>query len=227
MIACEPTLSNVYDLAHDFYDALAQLTGGLMFPLTNPDLLAPLISGFAFEQIALDTLNDEFKEFVLEASRKGENQTKIVEKLQEKLKLRRQTIISAETTDLYVKTSEVNENVKTWLKAENISVGRDTLLGVIAEKRVPDEYGPPPIPWPSYLVNITFKNLGNHELQYSYMEDGQLKNGTLKQNEILPNPATFKVLKPYLFILRHEKEVKSVSRTFMHDQDFEISRYFE
>lgn len=86
-----------------------------------------------------------------------------------------------------------------------------SLLGnqVATEKKVPEAFVQPSIPWPNYPVNVTFKNLSENIIQYSYPEDGQLNTGTLGPNQILPNPIVFKVHTPYMFSLKCGRQIRS------------------
>lgn len=77
-----------------------------MFPLSDAIILAPLIAGFALEQVVMDTLINEFKETILKTP-----ENEIVNKLTGILKGRKQTIISARSTRAYTEPSEAKDIV--------------------------------------------------------------------------------------------------------------------
>lgn len=55
-VACEPTLSTSYEVAADFFRAVANMTGGIMVPLSEANLLPEVIVGGAAEVLALERI---------------------------------------------------------------------------------------------------------------------------------------------------------------------------
>jgi hypothetical protein len=105
-----------------------------MLPLTDANILAPLIVGFAFEQMALDSLIEEFKDVILRESEEGSTSEAAV-KLHQILKSRGQKLISVESTQVYEEPPEASKNVSIWLKAKSTSSARDVLTNVRSVSR--------------------------------------------------------------------------------------------
>jgi len=229
VIACEPTLSNAYEMAHDFYTALAKITAGSMIPLTDANILAPFLVGFAFEQVGIDSLVQELKDFVLAKAKEGTSQADIAKQVQDILKSRGQSLISADTTKgVYEEPPEAEQAVAIWMKAKTLEAGRDEILLMPSEPRVSKEFTPPSdLVWPKHPVSIRLQNLGNTIIEYQYPEDGVPKKGILDWGFISESSTTFTVNTPYLFSLRSGRKIVSTSRTFIKDDDWNLAVYFD
>jgi len=107
------------------------LDSGLMIPLTDAKILAPFLIGFTLEQIGIDSLVDEFKDFVAEKAKEGLSQDEIVAQLHEILKSRGQSLISVETTKgIYKEPPEAAQAVSIWMKAKTLAAGKKEILSV-------------------------------------------------------------------------------------------------
>jgi len=94
--------------------------------------------------------------------------------------------------------------------------------------RVPKEYlVPKDLVWPKHPVSITLKNLGDHYVEFQYPEDGVAKTGILAPRQIGPKPTAFIVNVPYLFSIRCGRKTVPTSRTFIHEQDWDLAIYFD
>jgi hypothetical protein len=106
MVACEPALSG-YTYAADFYQALVQITGAQLLPLTSASLLAHVIIGAAGEAMDLDRLHREVGDAVaerlrtmsLESSSGGDIMDEVTRELHQSLRLRNES-----TKQLYIES---------------------------------------------------------------------------------------------------------------------------
>lgn len=101
-----------------------------MIPLTNTDILAPVIAGFAFEHLGLDSLVSEFEGYVTKLHKRGMSRQDINAELFKILKKRNQTVMTMRTTRVYREPPEAAEYVSRWLGAKTISKARDKIFGV-------------------------------------------------------------------------------------------------
>jgi len=226
IVACEPVLSNEYKFAHDFYVALAKITSGSMFPLTNTAILAPLIVGFVLEQVAIDALASVFRPIVTKFQQQGMSEAEIASKLFTLMQSKEIKVTTLESTKVYTEPEEAAETVSIWLKAKNTPSARDELLGIRSTPRVPETFTPPADPWPKNLVPITLKNLADFRVEYMYSEDGIKKDGVLTENQISGTPTMFYLNTPYMFNLRSGRKVESTTRTFTKRDDWDLAEYF-
>lgn len=99
VVACEPALSG-YMYAADFFQALVQITGAQLLPLTSASLLAHVIIGAAGEAMDLDRLHrelgdsvaDRLKAMSLEGSSSGVDiMDEVTRELHQSLQLRNES----------------------------------------------------------------------------------------------------------------------------------------
>jgi len=226
IVACEPILSNVYELAHDFYMALAKTTSGAMFPLANIDMLAPLIVGFVLEHVALNSLVSHFQSMVTNFHQQGMSEAELASKLHTAVQSKDIKVTTLKSTDVYTEPEEADETVLTWLNAKNTPSARDELLGIQFIPRVPEAFIPPADSWPKHRVPITLKNLADFRVEYMYWEDGIKKNGVLMENQINEEETMFFLNTPYMFNLRCGRRYESTQRTFTKRDDWDLAPYF-
>jgi len=124
VVACEPTLSNEYTYAHDFYMALARITHGSMVPLVNVDVMAPFLAGFALEHIGIDKLADEFKALVIARAKAGYSQSQIAAEVHAILKARGDALIRPVTKDIYEESADAEKAISIWTKAGSLEEGK-------------------------------------------------------------------------------------------------------
>ena len=101
-----------------------------MLPLTNADLLGPLIVGFALEQIAIGSLASDFAPLITELHESGMSETAISKKLFELMQIRKVQVTTLQSTDVYKEPPGAAETIATWVNADNTAQGRDKLSGV-------------------------------------------------------------------------------------------------
>jgi len=234
IVACEPVLSNEYDLAHDFYMALAKSTSGSMFALTNTNVLAPLIVGFALEQVAIDSLASHFRSIVINFQKKGMSEAEMASRLFTLLQTKEVKITTLKSTEVYTEPAEAAEIVSTWFNANSTPPARKEVLArevseIQAIERVPEAFitSGNPLTWPEHLVPITLKNLSEDFIvEYMYPERGVKKYGVLKEGQISEKPTMFRLNTPYMFTLRKGRTIISTSRTFSKLGDWDLAVYF-
>ena len=103
---------------------------GSMLPLTNTEILAPLIVGFALEHLEVDSLTTEFEPLVAQFHREGMSEADIVNKLFALMRSRSVKVTSLKSTPVYSESPTANKNVLTWMNAKSTKAGRDQMQGV-------------------------------------------------------------------------------------------------
>ncbi len=199
-----------------------------MLPLTNTEILAPLIVGFALEHLEVDSLTTEFEPLVAQFHREGMSEADIVNKLFALMRSRSIKITSLKSTPVYSESPTAIQNISKWMKAQSTKAGRDLMQGVCFrnsdssvcvyayenhqipqdKNRVPDEFVTPD-PWPKIQVSIILKNLGDDFILFYYSENGVEKSGKLDPKQIGPNPTKFLTNTPYLFSLKKGRNIQS------------------
>jgi len=106
------------------------LCRGSMFPLTNTGILAPLIVGFALEQVAIDSLSLQFQSLIIKFHQQGMSEAEIASKLFTLARSRQIKVTTLQSTEVYTEPAEAAGTVSTWAKANNIASARDQLIGV-------------------------------------------------------------------------------------------------
>jgi len=101
-----------------------------MFPLTDTDILAPLIVGFSLEQVAIDSLSLRFQSLITSFHQQGMGEAEIASKLFTLARSKEIKVTTLQSTQVYTEPAEAAETVSTWLKAKNIRSARDQLIGV-------------------------------------------------------------------------------------------------
>jgi len=209
------------------FDYILILYRGSMFPLTNTDILAPLIVGFALEQAAIDSLSLHFQSLITSFRQQGMGEAEITSKLFTLAQSREIKVTTLQSTQVYTEPAEAAEIVSTWLKAKNTPSARDQLIGVSrfifllhilsngrfqvpATARVPEAFSPSSTPWPKHPISITLKNSTDFSVEYSYPEDGIENKGILHPYQISPIPTKFLMNTSYLFMLKQGRKIESI-----------------
>ncbi|ORY24573.1 hypothetical protein BCR39DRAFT_546539 [Naematelia encephala] len=142
MVACEDTLSG-YSRAVDFFQAICNMTSGVMLPLTTADLLAMTIVGSVLENMDMERLISEIGTEVAQRIRqKGENMQSVEEvaqELHEKLLLRNEQTKQVALPDVYVEHENAKKNVTTWMSAQFVSDAAPDIIPVPV-KRLTDKF---------------------------------------------------------------------------------------
>lgn len=190
-----------------------------MFPLTNTQILAPLLVGYMLERLALDSLALQYETIVTESHQKGMSEAQVIQKLHTLTRSRNTRVTTLQSTSVYEEPPEAAHAVATWVRAESTPAGRDQVLGVgrlvfllldisangrfqiRPAPRVPETlFIPPPGPWPKVEVKVRIQNHGETIIFYQFPKDGKLEakyveNGHVKDEIFLAN-------NNYMFVLK-------------------------
>lgn len=130
-VACEPALSG-YSYATDFYQAITNITSGLMLPLTTADLLTHAIVGSVLENLDMERLVREVGQAVSQRIL-GNNESvdDVARELHERLLLRNESTKRVVIESIYRESEEAKHNVQTYTHAPSLADARPLL------KRVP------------------------------------------------------------------------------------------
>jgi len=142
MVACEDTLSG-YSRAVDFFQAICNMTSGVMLPLTTADLLAMTIVGSVLENMDMERLISEIGSEVAQRIRqKGESiesVEEVAQELHERLLLRNEQTKQVQLPEVYIEHEAAKKNVSTWMSAEYIADARDKIQ-YVPHKRLTDKF---------------------------------------------------------------------------------------
>ncbi|KAI9058181.1 vWA-like protein [Trametes sanguinea] len=130
-VACEPALSG-YSYATDFYQAITNITSGLMLPLTTADLLTHAIVGSVLENLDMERLVREVGQAVSQRIL-GNNESvdDVARELHERLLLRNENTKRVVIESIYRESEEAKHNVNIYTQAPTLADARPHL------KRVP------------------------------------------------------------------------------------------
>ncbi|KAL7280070.1 hypothetical protein ACG7TL_006485 [Trametes sanguinea] len=130
-VACEPALSG-YSYATDFYQAITNITSGLMLPLTTADLLTHAIVGSVLENLDMERLVREVGQAVSQRIL-GNNESvdDVARELHERLLLRNENTKRVVIESIYRESEEAKHNVNVYTQAPTLADARPHL------KRVP------------------------------------------------------------------------------------------
>ncbi|EJC97868.1 uncharacterized protein FOMMEDRAFT_171279 [Fomitiporia mediterranea MF3/22] len=129
-VACEPALSG-YSYATDFFQALTNITSGLMLPLTTADLLAHAIVGSVLENLDMERLIREVGQAV--ASRilgSNESVDDVARELHERLLLRNESTKKVVIESIYRESEEARHNVEVFMNTPSLREARPHLKKV-------------------------------------------------------------------------------------------------
>ena len=139
VIACEPTLSEQYLYAVDFYRALCEITSGRMVPLLNASKLGDYIVGSAIETIETEALIGEFEQVILEdVYGQGKSIEDVTEEIQKRMDAKNVRVNVLQMEKAYADTEESKTNVKLWTEAVSIDKCRGNIK---PSSRVADSLG--------------------------------------------------------------------------------------
>ncbi|CCL99262.1 uncharacterized protein FIBRA_01277 [Fibroporia radiculosa] len=138
-VACEPALSG-YSYATDFFQAITNITSGLMLPLTTADLLTHAIVGSVLENLDMERLVREVGEAVSQRIL-GNNESvdDVARELHERLLLRNENTKRVVIESIYRESEEAKHNVNVYTQASNLAEARP-LLKRVQGTRFTDKY---------------------------------------------------------------------------------------
>ncbi|KJA21448.1 hypothetical protein HYPSUDRAFT_88064 [Hypholoma sublateritium FD-334 SS-4] len=134
VVACEPSLSQQYMLALDFYTALTKITSGQVFPLLMADKLGDYIVGTAVEAIDTEKLIGEFEKVIVDdVYSNAVPVEKVAENLQQYMKEKGRKINTIAVEDIYVPIAAAETNRMLWGKASKLSDAKGSMQPVSNE----------------------------------------------------------------------------------------------
>ncbi|KAI0689048.1 hypothetical protein BC835DRAFT_1549462 [Cytidiella melzeri] len=138
-VACEPALSG-YSYATDFYQAITNITSGLMLPLTTADLLTHAIVGSVLENLDMERLVREVGQAVSQRIL-GNNESvdDVARELHERLLLRNENTKRVVIESIYRESAEATHNVNVYTQAPSLAEARP-LLKRVPHSRFTDKY---------------------------------------------------------------------------------------
>ncbi|PCH40252.1 hypothetical protein WOLCODRAFT_23944 [Wolfiporia cocos MD-104 SS10] len=138
-VACEPALSG-YSYATDFFQAMTNITSGLMLPLTTADLLTHAIVGSVLENLDMERLVREVGEAVSQRIL-GNNESvdDVARELHERLLLRNESTKRVVIESIYRESEEAKHNVQVYMNAPSLQEARP-LLKRVTGTRFTDKY---------------------------------------------------------------------------------------
>jgi len=138
-VACEPALSG-YAYATDFYQAITNITSGLMLPLTTADLLTHAIVGSVLENLDMERLVREVGQAVSQRIL-GNNESvdDVARELHERLLLRNESTKKVVIESIYRESEEAKHNVEVYTNAASLRDARP-LLRRVPGTRFTDKY---------------------------------------------------------------------------------------
>lgn len=138
-VACEPALSG-YSFATDFFQAMTNITSGLMLPLTTADLLTHAIVGSVLENLDMERLVREVGAAVSQRIL-GNNESvdDVARELHERLLLRNESTKKVVIESIYRESEEAKHNVSVYMQAPSLNEARP-LLKRVPGTRFTDKY---------------------------------------------------------------------------------------
>ena len=117
--------------ATDFFQAIVNITSGLMLPLTTADLLAHAIVGSVLENLDMERLIREVGQAVSQRIL-GNNESvdDVARELHERLLLRNESTKKVVIESIYRESEEAKHNVSVYMQASNLAEARPQLKRV-------------------------------------------------------------------------------------------------
>jgi len=143
VIACEPTLSQSYSYAVDFYRALCKITSGRIVPLTDASKLGDYIVGSAVETMETEKLIGEFEKTILDdVYRQGKSIEEVTANVQQQMASQNVQINTMLLDNTYANTERSDANVAIWMSAVSIQEARGKVVGSIIVSAIPTPMAP-------------------------------------------------------------------------------------
>ncbi|KAF7973408.1 hypothetical protein HWV62_15205 [Athelia sp. TMB] len=130
VIACEPTLSNEYKLAHSFYKGLAKKTGGKLLNLGHPSALTltDLIVGSALETVDSDALVSQCFSVIRQQLEANDSNAEAISKtLHDNLLAANAEHYTLTVEDIYEPDEQGERNVQTWFEAKTLEKAKEEI----------------------------------------------------------------------------------------------------
>ncbi|KAH8107493.1 hypothetical protein DFH11DRAFT_1181496 [Phellopilus nigrolimitatus] len=231
ILACEPTLSKYYSYATDFYKALAKITSGATYALTDPRLLSACIIGSALEGIELQALSRRYQEDIAQRIFvKKEPIDKVIEEVHSLMLGSQQKVTTVDAGRVYKDSPVAEHNCDVWITCQTIADARGKLKRVPGSRFTP-AYNNSTITTSSarefYKVKVTVKNTGSKIIVMKTFDSGEqkLSEKVIKCNHMYT--LDFDINTPYNFVLECERTSKPFSRTFSAEVDLNVHEIFQ
>ena len=149
MVACEPTLSQSYTNAVDFYAALTEITGygtphiaissclhvpiyrGKMLPLTMAHKLGDYIAGTAIETVEAEELIKQYQSKIVDnVYGQAKDLDEVVAEMHKALQEKKVQMSSVQTENAYVSTSAAMTNKAAWMSSKKVGMAKDKVSKV-------------------------------------------------------------------------------------------------
>ncbi|KAH8108363.1 hypothetical protein DFH11DRAFT_1109490 [Phellopilus nigrolimitatus] len=131
ILACEPTLSQKYRYATDFYKAMAKITSGAIYALTDPKLLSACIIGSALEGIELQALSRQYQEEIAQRFFvKKEPIGKVINDLHALMLDSQQKVTTVNAGNIYKDSPQADHNCDVWIRSQTIAEAKRNLKRV-------------------------------------------------------------------------------------------------
>jgi hypothetical protein len=143
VIACEPTLSQYYKRASDFYQGLVKKTGGKVVNLSDLNILPTIIAGSALEAVDSETYVAQYQ---AEVRSMANNQKMSASDISQKLHknfvaagIQHSTLV---VDNMYEQRTQGDRNADIWFNAENLDEARNKIQEVEGN-RIIEKYQAP------------------------------------------------------------------------------------
>ncbi|THH07658.1 hypothetical protein EW145_g3230 [Phellinidium pouzarii] len=220
VLACEPTLSEYYYYATDFYKAVTKIAAGAMYPLTDPKLLSAYIIGSVLEGVELQEKSMQYQEnlarrFFVDK----EPMDKIIKDLHAEMRAAQQKVTTVAAPTIYKTSPESDYNVKAFASSETLAEARSKRLKRVLGRRFTPSYFESTMSTSASMedfssLKITVKNTGSDLIKMKTYDSNEQK---LSERVIVNNftyLVDFFLNRPYNFILECGRATKTFSRTF-------------
>ncbi|KAK7691263.1 hypothetical protein QCA50_004656 [Cerrena zonata] len=128
VVACEPTLSQQYSYASEFYQALVDLTGGRMLPLLSAHKLPDYILGASIETAALENLlNIHAQNINTDLNSSSVSIEEYADSLYERLNEQGVQVDSLQGAAGYTNSEKNMKNISTWMGAMSVGEAREKI----------------------------------------------------------------------------------------------------
>ncbi|KAH7922348.1 vWA-like protein [Leucogyrophana mollusca] len=127
VVACEPTLSEYYKKAHDFYVGLTAKTGGKLVPLGDANALSDYIVGTVTEALGAEALVQKYDAEIRKQASLTADAAEISAKLYKDLEAAGVQLNTFVVEDIYESNEQARQNAQTWFQADKLADARSKI----------------------------------------------------------------------------------------------------
>ncbi|KAF8596136.1 hypothetical protein BDV93DRAFT_563621 [Ceratobasidium sp. AG-I] len=139
VVACEPTLSNYYKDARNFYEGLAGKTGGRVINLGDPGALTNLITGSALEAVDSDALVLQHYAAIRSQAQGNSNANAVSRNLHSELSAANVHHHTLNVDNMYNLTEQDKRNAQIWLESETLDEAK-AKIHLLSGNRIKEQY---------------------------------------------------------------------------------------